>query len=189
MFKMLRRPVESAQYAAELYRETLAANGLIGSMGRRGNPYDNAKAESFMNTLKVEAVYPMAFETFEEITEHLPHFIEEAYNNKRWLHSALGYFEPPRVRGSTHPPDWQISSLIHVHPKGRTPIRGQSSAPVHNAQRERERERESAPRYRSAAEKRHYSGEASGRRRCVRRDRHACDGCNDGGDTCQSECG
>jgi transposase InsO family protein len=33
-------------------------------MGRRGNPYDNAKAESFMKTLKVEAVYPMAFETF-----------------------------------------------------------------------------------------------------------------------------
>ncbi|MCA1371866.1 hypothetical protein I6F15_32125, partial [Bradyrhizobium sp. BRP14] len=60
-FKVLRRPVESAQYAAELYRETLAANGLIGSMGRRGNPYDNAKAESFMKTLKVEAVYPMAF--------------------------------------------------------------------------------------------------------------------------------
>ncbi|PDT43874.1 hypothetical protein CO661_32560 [Sinorhizobium fredii] len=37
-----------SQYAAELYRETLAANGLIGSIGRRGNAYDNAKAESFM---------------------------------------------------------------------------------------------------------------------------------------------
>jgi transposase InsO family protein len=35
------------------------AHGLIGSMGRRGNPYDNAKAERFMKTLKVEAVYPM----------------------------------------------------------------------------------------------------------------------------------
>jgi putative transposase len=45
-----------SQYAAQLYRELLAAHGLIGSTGRRGNPYDNAKAESFMKTLKVEAV-------------------------------------------------------------------------------------------------------------------------------------
>ena len=36
-------------------------------MGRRGNPYDNAKAESFMKTLKVEGVYPMAYETFEDV--------------------------------------------------------------------------------------------------------------------------
>ncbi len=43
----------------------------------RGNPYDNAKAWSFMKTLKVEAVYPMAFETFKDVAEHLPHFIEE----------------------------------------------------------------------------------------------------------------
>ncbi|ESY59953.1 hypothetical protein X742_34910 [Mesorhizobium sp. LNHC232B00] len=45
---VLRRPVESAQYAATAYRDHLAAHGLVGSMGRRGNPYDNAKAESFM---------------------------------------------------------------------------------------------------------------------------------------------
>ena len=44
------------QYAAEIYRQTLDEHGLVGSMGRRGNPYDNAKAESFMNALKVEAV-------------------------------------------------------------------------------------------------------------------------------------
>jgi putative transposase len=61
-----------SQYAAQIYRDALEANGLIGSMGRRGNPYDNAKAESFMKTLKVEAVYPMAFENFEDIAEYLP---------------------------------------------------------------------------------------------------------------------
>ena len=82
-----------SQYAARLYRDMLAASGLVGSMGRKGNPYDNAKAESFMKTLKVEGVYPMAFETFADVVEHLPHFIEETYNKRR-LHSSLGYLSP-----------------------------------------------------------------------------------------------
>jgi putative transposase len=74
-----------SQYASGIYRALLAGHGMVGSMSRRGNPYDNAKAESFMKTLKVEAVYPMAFET--------SRFIDDVYNQRR-LHSALGYLSP-----------------------------------------------------------------------------------------------
>ncbi len=78
---VLRRPLESAQYAAEKYRELLAAHGLRGSMGRRGIPYDNAKAE-LHEKVKVEAVYLMDYETFADVAADLRRFINQIYNTR-----------------------------------------------------------------------------------------------------------
>jgi transposase InsO family protein len=90
---VLLRPVESAQYASSEYVLRLEEAGARISMASVGNPYENAQAESFFRTLKMEEVYLKDYQDFEEAEENIGEFIEEVYNQKR-LHSSLGYLPP-----------------------------------------------------------------------------------------------
>lgn len=81
------------QYACGDYVKRLEASGITMSMSRPGNPYDNAWAESFMKTLKVEEVDGTGYRNLEDATSSIGTFIEEVYNQQR-LHSALDYRSP-----------------------------------------------------------------------------------------------
>ncbi len=81
------------QYASSAYVERLESVGALVSMSAKGNPYDNAKAESFFKTLKREEVYLKQYRTFGEAEANIGQFIEDVYNVKR-LHSSLGYLPP-----------------------------------------------------------------------------------------------
>jgi putative transposase len=81
------------QYASTAYVEMLRKHGLIPSMSRPGNPYDNAMCESFMKTLKQEEIYCNQYESLEHLRQNAGDFINHYYNRRR-LHSALGYRSP-----------------------------------------------------------------------------------------------
>jgi putative transposase len=81
------------QYASAEYVARLERVGARISMSAVGNPYDNAKAESFFKTLKREEVYLKEYQTFAEAETNIGQFIEDVYNTKR-LHSSLGYRPP-----------------------------------------------------------------------------------------------
>lgn len=81
------------QYACRDYASRLEVHRILPSMSLAGNPYDNAKAESFMKTLKKEEVHVQDYRTIEDARASLGRFLETTYNTKR-LHSALGY-QPP----------------------------------------------------------------------------------------------
>jgi putative transposase len=86
------------QYASSAYVARLEQAGVLISMSGKGNPYDNAKAESFFKTLKREEVYLSSYRSFEEAEANLGRFIEDVYNQKR-LHSSLGYLPPVEFEG------------------------------------------------------------------------------------------
>lgn len=84
---------QGKQYCAAEYVSLLIKHQIRISMSRTANPYDNAKAERFMRTVKYEAVYLADYQTLTEARASISHFIAEVYNRKR-LHSALGYRPP-----------------------------------------------------------------------------------------------
>jgi transposase InsO family protein len=84
---------QGVQYASSGYVDCLKKHEIQISMSRKGNPYDNAFAESFIKTLKWEEIYLNEYETFDDAFRNIWHFIEKVYNEKR-LHSALDYQSP-----------------------------------------------------------------------------------------------
>jgi putative transposase len=87
------------QYAARKYVAELDAHGILPSMSRPGNPYDNAFCESFMKTLKKEEVYCSEYKDLKDLTTHIEAFIDNYYNQQR-LHSALDYLSPARFEAA-----------------------------------------------------------------------------------------
>jgi putative transposase len=103
------------QYACGGYTAILAFHDIQASMSRVGNPYDNAKAESFMKTLKQEEVDGSAYRDADDARQQIGRFIEQVYNRQR-LHSALDYRPPeeyearlPRLKAAISPPSISIT--------------------------------------------------------------------------------
>jgi transposase InsO family protein len=92
---------QGAQYASGDYTGLLEQKEIQISMSRRGNPYDNARAERFMRTLKEEEAHQIEYQTLEEAQQRIGEFLEKVYNRQR-LHSALQYLTPEEFEQAHH---------------------------------------------------------------------------------------
>ena len=97
---MLRRSIESAQYAAGDYRDILQTAAIIQSMSRKGNCWDNAPMESFFGTLKTELVHNREYPDRDTARRDLFAYIEGYYNRRR-IHSAIGYITPQQAEAKS----------------------------------------------------------------------------------------
>src|SRR3954468_9201990 len=89
----LRRPLDSAQYTSEQFQRLMADNGVVCSMSRSGNVWDNAAMESFFSSLKTERTGNKTYRTRDEARMDVFDYIERFYNSKR-RHSTIGYLSP-----------------------------------------------------------------------------------------------
>jgi putative transposase len=94
--RLLRRPLESAQYACGPYRKILDRHGIKASMSRTGDCFDNAPMESFFSSMKTELVHRTQFRTRQEAKAALFDYIEIFYNRRR-RHSGVGYRTPAQA--------------------------------------------------------------------------------------------
>lgn len=88
---------QGVQYASGEYVDELKRHGLLISMARTGNPYENATMESFFKTLKHEEVNLCQYETYQDVVTRLLYSLEDVHNHDR-LHSALGYRLPDEFK-------------------------------------------------------------------------------------------
>jgi putative transposase len=103
---------QGVQYTSREYLEKLREHGMLPSMSRPANPYDNATCESFFKTLKREEIYAGTYRDFEDLQGRVEEFIERYYNESR-LHSALGYCSPEKFE-RTSPIEPQRGSAAAV---------------------------------------------------------------------------
>lgn len=84
------------QYASQAYQDVLKQHGLVCSMSRRGNCYDNAPMESFFRTLKIECLYRLSLRTRDEAKHAIAEYIESFYNSHR-MHTSIDFQTPQQA--------------------------------------------------------------------------------------------
>lgn len=133
---------QGCQYASADYRERLAQHGITASMSRRGDCYDNAVAESFFSTLKMELVYRTGWCTRIEARIDVHEYIEVFYNRQR-RHSSLGYRTPVEFEQASR--STQRGSPQGAGAPPRTPLKTKRAGTSERKQRDRGKRVRSIP--------------------------------------------